>query len=509
MALADHDLEAEGHMERKIKRGSGILLPLSALPSPYGIGDLGRCARDFADFLVSAGQSYWQLLPLGPTGYGDSPYSPFSTFAGNPYYLDPEELVRRRLLERAELEGFHFGDDPRFVDYGQLYQERWRMLALCAPRAWSLYGSEIEAFEAENRDWLPDYALFMALKRHFGMVSWQEWPDEGARLRDEETLNAYRKELAGDIRLFTFVQYEFFREYALFRAYVAERGIQLIGDLPIYVALDSADVWANRALFQLDEEGRPTAVAGVPPDYFSEDGQLWGNPLYDYEAMAADGYNWWIRRFAGCAGLCDILRIDHFRGFESYWSVPAGEMTAKAGAWVKGPGMALVGTLRDWFYDTPIIAEDLGITTPAVQELLDASGFPGMKVLEFAFSPEEPSPYLPHSYEPNCVCYAGTHDNAPLGQWLQEGDKAELAFARQYLGLDADAPLLWPILRAGLGSVASLFLFQMQDALELGKESRMNEPGTTLGNWRWRLLPGEAGVALAEKLKGLCRLYGR
>ncbi len=492
-----------------MKRGSGILLPISALPSPYGIGNLGRCARDFADFLSAAGQSYWQLLPLGPTGYGDSPYSPFSTFAGNPYYIDPEELLRRRLLTPEELRGFDFGGDARYVDYGQLYKERWRMLELCAPRAWSLYSGEISAFEEENRDWLPDYALFMALKRHFDMVSWQQWSDEGARLREEAVLEVYRQELAGDIRLFTFVQYEFFREYECFRAYVREKGIQLIGDLPIYVALDSADVWAQPSLFQMDEEARPTAVAGVPPDYFSEDGQLWGNPLYDYEAMAADGYNWWIRRFGGASRLCDILRIDHFRGFESYWSVPAGEKTAKAGAWVRGPGMALVGTLGSWFYDTPIIAEDLGITTPAVEELLESSGFPGMKVLEFAFSPDEPSPYLPHSYDAHCVCYAGTHDNAPLAQWLEEGDPAELDFAREYLGLETDAPLLWPLLRAGLCSVASLFIFQMQDALELGKDSRMNEPGTTLGNWRWRLLPGEAGAALAAKLKRLCVMYGR
>ena len=496
-------------MERKLKRGSGILLPISALPSPYGIGDLGRCAREFADFLAAAGQRCWQLLPPGPTGYGDSPYSPFSTFAGNPYFIDPEALIERRLLSKAELDGFDFGADPRYIDYGKLYRERWKMLELCTPRAWSLYGDEIAAFEAENRDWLPDYALFMALKRHFGMVSWQEWSDEGARLRDAETLAQYRKTLAGDIRLFTFVQYEFFREYERFRAYVREKGITLIGDLPIYVALDSADVWAQPELFHLDELARPVAVAGVPPDYFSEDGQLWGNPLYNYEAMAADGYNWWIRRFAAAAKLCDILRIDHFRGFESYWSIPAGEKTAKGGHWVKGPGMALVGTLRDWFYDTPIIAEDLGITTPAVQELLEASGFPGMKVLEFAFSPEEPSPYLPHSYDSNCVCYAGTHDNAPLAQWLREGDAAELDYAREYLGLDKDAPLLWPILRAGLSSVASLFIFQMQDALELGRESRMNEPGTTLGNWRWRLLPGEANPKLAEKLRALCVMYGR
>lgn len=497
-------------MERqKIKRGSGILLPISALPSPYGIGDLGRAARDFADFLAEAGQSFWQLLPLGPTGYGDSPYSPFSTFAGNPYFIDPEELVRRDLLTRRELSSFDFGADPRYADYGKLYRERWRMLELCAPRAWSLYGAEIAAFEEENRDWLPDYALFMALKRHFGMVSWQEWSDRGARLREGAALARYRQELAADIRLFSFVQYEFFREYDAFRAYVRSRGISLIGDLPIYVAPDSADVWAGQSQFQLDEEGRPTAVAGVPPDYFSEDGQLWGNPLYDYEAMAADGYNWWIRRFGGAARLCDILRIDHFRGFESYWSIPAGETTARRGHWVKGPGMALVGTLSEWFSGTPIIAEDLGIATPAVQELLEASGFPGMKVLEFAFSPDEPSPYLPHRYTPHCVCYAGTHDNAPLAQWLEEADGEELALARSYLGLEDGAELLWPLLRMGLRSVADVFIFQMQDALELGRESRMNEPGTALGNWRWRLLPGEAGQALAAKLKALCGMYGR
>ena len=492
-----------------MERASGVILSISSLPSPYGIGTLGRAARDFADFLAAAGQRYWQLLPLGPTGYGDSPYSPFSTFAGNPYYLDVETMIDEGLLLREEADSLSWGEDPRQADYGLLYENRWKLLEAAARRGCELYAAEIDAFAEENRAWLEDYALFMALKRRYGMVSWTEWPDEDVRLRVPEALRRCREELSEDIRLFTFVQFEFFRQWDALRRYVHEKGVSLIGDVPIYVALDSSDVWASPELFELDERNVPTAVAGVPPDYFSEDGQLWGNPLYRWDAMAADGYGWWIRRIGAASRLYDVIRIDHFRGFANYWSIPYGEETAKNGHWETGPGIRLVGLLRDWFHDVAFIAEDLGCADEEVQALLKDSGFPGMRVLEFAFDAEEPSTYLPHFHVQNCVCYTGTHDNTTLQQWLDTGSEADLAFAGEYLGLNEREGALWGVIRGGMSSVAQLFMAQMQDYLGLGSEARMNEPGTAQGNWKWRLLPGELTEALAEKIKAVTVRYGR
>ena len=492
-----------------MERASGIILPISALPSPYGIGTLGRAARDFADFLSAAGQRCWQLLPLGPTGYGDSPYSPFSTFAGNPYYVDLEELEDRGLLTRQELESGNWGDDGRQVDYGALYGSRWTLLERAAERAWEKYPREIAAFAEENRAWLDDYALFMAIKRRCGMAPWTAWPREELRLRDPAALASARAACREDIRLFTFVQYEFFRQWDALRAYVREKGLTLIGDVPIYVAMDSSDVWAEPQLFRLDGQNRPTAVAGVPPDYFSEDGQLWGNPLYRWEEMEKDGYGWWIRRIGAATRLYDVIRLDHFRGFAAYWSVPAGEDTARGGHWEKGPGMKLIGPLRDWFSSVPFIAEDLGCDDEDVRRLLQDSGFPGMRVLEFAFRAAEPSTYLPHCHIPHSVCYTGTHDNATLRQWYGELEEDDLRFTRAYLGLNGEEGPLWGMIRAGMSSVAELFLAQMQDYLWLGAEARMNTPGTAQGNWRWRLLPGELTPALAEKLRAVTVRYGR
>jgi len=491
-----------------MKRSCGVLLPIFSLPSPGGIGTLGQAAYDFVDFLAAAGQSWWQLLPVGPTSYGDSPYQSFSTHAGNPYFIDLELLRQDGLLTQAELDAPDWGEDPARVDYGRIYENRFRLLALAAKRGWARDADKVKGFIEENRSWLPDYALYMALKRHFGMSAWMEWPKD-IRLRRPEAVERFRRELAEDVRLFTYIQYLFFRQWEALRAHARKKGIGLIGDLPIYVALDSADVWAEPEFFQLDGENRPTAVAGVPPDYFCEDGQLWGNPLYDWDAMKADGYGWWIRRIAGAARLYDVLRIDHFRGLESYWAVPYGETTARNGRWVKGPGMGLLGVLQGWFSQLQFIAEDLGFLTEEVRQLLRDSGLPGMKVLEFAFTPEEPSDYLPHTYPTRCVCYTGTHDNAPVMAWLEEADPEEAALAARYLGLNKAEGLHWGMLRGGLASVAELFVAQMQDYLGLGADARINTPGQPEGNWQWRLRPGQLTPELAKRMAACARMYGR
>ena len=492
-----------------MKRSCGILLPVFALPSPYGIGTLGQAAYDFVDFLRQAGQSWWQMLPLGPTGYGDSPYQSFSSYAGNPYFIDLDLLRRDGLLTAQEIASLAWGSDPARVDYAALYENRFVLLQKAAERGWARDRAEVQLFARQNAQWLPDYALYMAVKRHFDEKPWTQWPDEAIRLRKPEAMAQYRQLLASDIRMFTYSQFLFFRQWNALRAYAHEQGVGIIGDLPIYVSMDSADVWAEPAFFQLDSNGYPTETAGVPPDCFSRDGQLWGNPLYRWEAMKADGYGWWIRRVDGAAKLYDMLRIDHFRGFESYWAVPYGDTTAKNGHWVKGPGMDLVQVLLNWFPQMQFIAEDLGFLTPEVRELLADSGLPGMKVLEFAFDSREPSNYLPHLYTPHCVCYTGTHDNAPLPAWKEEADPDDLALAVQYLGLNEEEGFHWGVLRGGMSSVAELFMAQMQDYLGLGAESRINTPGEPVGNWQWRLHPGQLTAALSRRMAHMARLYGR
>ena len=489
-------------------RASGILLPISALPSPYGIGTMGKAAYAFADFLHAAGQKYWQLLPLGPTSYGDSPYQSFSTFAGNPYFIDLDLLAEEGLLDKEDLAAADWGNDPRYVDYGKIYEVRFDVLRRAFLRGRERDREAVERFQAEN-PWLKNYALYMAVKAHFGMKSWLEWPDEAIRVRAPEAVARYEKELAEDVAFYTYLQYLFFKQWGELREYIHSLGIRIIGDLPIYVAMDSADVWAEPEFFQLGEGNIPTEVSGVPPDYFSADGQLWGNPLYDYDRMRQDGFGWWIRRVEGASRLFDVIRIDHFRGLESYWAVPYGAETAREGRWRKGPGMDLVGVLTQWFHGLDIIAEDLGFLTPEVHQLLRDSGLPGMKVLEFAFDAREPSNYLPHTYERNCVCYVGTHDNETVMQWREQADRADVTFARKYLGLNEAEGFHWGMIRGGMSSVADTFVAQMQDYLGLGAEGRMNTPGTLGNNWRWRLLPGEASPALARKIRRYAHMYGR
>ena len=491
-----------------LDRSSGILMPLSSLPSPYGIGTMGKAAFRFVDFLASAGQKYWQLLPLGPTSYGDSPYQSFSSFAGNPYFVDLDLLIRDKLLKPAEVKNRDWGERADRVDYGRIYENRFTVLRLAYERGAERYAEEIAAFRKENGWWLENYALFMAIKASQGMKAWSEWPEE-LRLRENAALEKARDELRPDVEFYIFVQFLFYRQWEALRAYAHDKGIRFIGDIPIYVALDSADVWSEPQFFQLDEKNVPKEVAGVPPDAFTEDGQLWGNPLYDWDAMKKDGYGWWIRRIDGAKKLYDVLRIDHFRGFESYWAVPYGDETAKNGRWKPGPGMGLVGVLTSWFRDLSFIAEDLGYTTPEVRQLLADSGLPGMKILEFAFDAHGDSAYLPHNCEENSSCYIGTHDNETVHGWLKWADKPSLRFAERYMHITADEGWNWGMIRTGMATSSRLFVVQMQDLLELGADARMNSPGTSAGNWQWRMLPEAADKALAKKLKLYTTTYRR
>ena len=490
-----------------MKRSCGILLSVSSLPSPYGIGSLGKAAYNFVDFLADAGQSWWQMLPVGPTSHGDSPYQSFSTYAGNPYFVDLDMLVEDGLLTKEEIDAMDWGSNPEYVDYEKIYNSRFIVLKKALDRGWERDRIKVKNFELDNA-WLPDYALYMALKRHFGMKAWTEW-DEDIRLRQGDSVERYRKELDDDVRLFTYIQYLFFQQWDKLRAYAKKKGVGIIGDMPIYVALDSADVWSDPKSFQLDEKNVPKEVSGVPPDYFSAEGQLWGNPLYNWDAMKKDGYGWWIRRVSGASKLYDILRIDHFRGFESYWAVPYGETTARNGRWVKGPGMDLVGVLTGWFPHIQFIAEDLGYPTPEVRQLLEDSGLPGMKVLQFGFDSREPSNHLPHTYTPHCVCYPGTHDNTTLAGWRHDADPADVDMAVRYLGLNEEEGFHWGIIRGGMSSVAELFVVQLQDYLGLGASARINTPGILGGNWQWRALREQITPELAAKIADMTCLYGR
>ncbi len=492
-----------------MERAAGILLSVSSLPSPYGIGTLGRAAYDFVDFLAAAGQKYWQMLPVGPISYGDSPYQSFSAFAGNPYYIDLDMLIADGLLTAEEAAAPFWGDKADRVDYGAVYAARFPLLEKAFDRGWQADRVAVASFAAKNRSWLPDYALFMALKRHFGMAPWTAWPLADIRLRKSAAVERWTAKLDREVRFFTYLQYLFQKQWDALKAYAVKKGIRLIGDLPIYVAMDSADVWANPGMFQLDSDNMPTAVAGVPPDAFTADGQLWGNPLYDWRRMADDGFAWWEQRMRSTLDRFDVARLDHFRGLESYWAVPKDAPTAASGRWEKGPGEAFVRMLHEKFPRSLIIAEDLGYVTEQVQALLDMSGFPGMRVLQFAFDHRDDSDYLPHCYPVNCICYTGAHDNTTLKGWLAEADARDVVKARAYLGLNREEGLDWGILRGGMGSVARMFIAQMQDYLGLGDEARMNRPGIPDGNWQWRMQPGAATPALAKRIKDLTVLFGR
>ena len=490
-----------------MERSAGILLPVFSLPGAYGIGALGREARAFADFLHDAGQKWWQVLPVGPTGAGNSPYTSASTFAGNPLLIDLEDLRDRGLLTEAELSAARVEPDGP-IDYAALYACREPLLRRAFSRLSGTEAQAVRDFAAAN-PWLEAYALYRALKTHFGETAWYDWPDKALRDHDPAALEPWRAELAEDIAFHEAVQCWFFAQWKALKDHANGLGVGIIGDLPIYVSLDSADVWSERKAFLLDETGRPSRVAGVPPDYFSAEGQLWGNPLYDWAAMKADGFGWWIRRVEGASRLFDAIRIDHFRAFERYWSVPAGAETAKEGQWEKGPGMDLLGVLTNWFPHITYIAEDLGLLTPEVHQLRQAAGLPGMKVLEFAFS-DPGNAYLPHNYASRrCVCYTGTHDNDTALGWYDHAPETERAFAERYLGASGREEVRKALLRCGMGSTAELFVAQMQDYLALGSEGRINVPGVAEGNWRWRMAPGAATAALAAEIRTLTETYGR
>ena len=487
-------------------RGSGILMHITSLPSPYGVGTMGREAYAFIDFLAEAGQSHWQILPLTPTGYGDSPYQSCSAYAGNHYLIDLDFLAEEGLLDRQLLESIDWCEDPRKADFGRLYNNRLPVLRQAYERFqdWDA----LDAFCGENSPWLSDFALFMALKERNGGKAWFQW-DECLKRRNPDAIWNARQELKNEIRFYSFVQYIFFRQWNALRAYAGQKGIRIVGDVPIYVPLDSCDVWANPELFQLDENLAPTAVAGCPPDAFSEDGQLWGNPLYRWDLLAQDGYEWWIRRLAAAGRLYDVVRMDHFRGFEAYWSVPYGDTTARNGKWIKGPAMDFIRTVQEKLPQLQLIAEDLGFLTQEVLDMRDNSDLPGMKILEFAFDSREPSEYLPHTYIANTVCYTGTHDNMTMRQWFETATPEAVQYATEYMHLTQEEGLVWGVIRTAFSSVSDLCVVQMQDYLNLGGEARMNFPGVASGNWLWRMDPGSATHELAMRIRSLATLYGR
>ncbi|MCD8134235.1 MAG: 4-alpha-glucanotransferase [Clostridiales bacterium] len=492
-------------------RASGILLPVSSLPSRYGIGGFTREAYDWIDFLKKSGQTFWQILPLGHTSYGDSPYQPFSTVAGNPYFVSLDDLIEQGLLTREECDAAALGTNPSYVDYGKQFENRYPLLRKAYANDKKNDQTAFEAFLEKEADWLPDYALFMAVKDLHEEKAWYDW-EEPYRKRDPETLEAARKVLADDISFHEHVQYWFMTQWVKLKAYAQEQGIRIIGDLPIYVAIDSADAWVHPELFQFDEDLNPTSVAGVPPDAFSEDGQLWGNPLYDWDYHKETGYAWWIDRVRHASVLYDVMRFDHFRGFDEYFAVPYGAETAREGKWMPGPGMDLMRAIQKNVDEIEIIAEDLGIVTDSVEELLEESGFPGMKVLQFAFGDDSENAFLPHNYKnANCVVYTGTHDNETLFQFLCNTSDQTREHIKNYLNRywDTYEQLCDNLIRLAMTSIAKYCIIPMQDYLHLGGEARINFPSTLGGNWEWRLTQEQLDGGLSDFIKNITEVSGR
>lgn len=507
---------------KKAKRRCGILLAVSSLPSKYGIGSFGKEAYDFVDFLKKSGQSLWQILPLGPTGYGDSPYQSFSTFAGNPYYIDLEEFIKMGWLKEKECEKYDYGH-KNYVEYSVIFEAKFALLRKAFERSGFGINStakkadskdllalkkEYKEFKASNKEWLEDYALYMAVKYSLKGVSWTKWPED-IKLRKKKAVKEYSAKLAGEIEFYCFQQFFFSRQWNKLKKYANDNGISIVGDIPIYVAMDSADTWSRPDLFELDKDCNPVNVAGCPPDAFTALGQLWGNPLYRWDYHKETGYDWWMKRLAGAFNLYDIVRIDHFRGFDEYYAIPFGREDAVIGEWKKGPGLDLFNTMKEKLGSKEVIAEDLGFLTPSVIKMVKKSGFPGMKVLQFAFDSREESDYLPHNYDRNCVVYTGTHDNDTTRHWYDTLAKADKSFARRYLNIKSPKEAVDKMIRSGLSSVADTCVVPMQDYLELGGEARMNFPSTMGTNWKWRMDTSMMNDELAERIYKLCKLYGR
>ena len=496
-----------------MNRAAGILMAVSSLPSKYGIGCFSQSAYDFVDWLKEAGQTYWQLLPLCPTSYGDSPYQSFSTFAGNPYFISLEALIEEGVLTQEECDSADFGDKAGDVDYEKLYQSRYPLLRLAYQRSNISENADYQAFVRDNRWWLDDYALFMAVKDRFGGKPWTQWAED-IRLRWGLAIDYYRQELYYEIEFQQYLQFKFFQQYRALKVYANRKGIQLIGDIPIYVAMDSADAWAHPELFQLDGNNIPTAVAGCPPDGFSADGQLWGNPLYRWDYHRDTGYDWWLSRLWYCFQMYDVTRIDHFRGFDEYYSIPYGAQSAVEGHWEKGPGIDLFRRVEECLGWHEVIAEDLGYVTDSVRQLVRDSGFPGMKVLEFAFDSRDSgsaNDYLPHNYPENCVAYTGTHDNETLVGWFDSISKEEQQAARDYLW-DNRVPKKWlykSFIALVMRSNAKTCIIPMQDYLGRDNSCRMNKPSTVGANWRWRLMEGDLTRELQQEILHMTKIYGR
>ena len=491
-------------------RASGILCPISSIPSPFGIGCFSTEAYEFVDFLKKAGQAYWQVLPFGPTGYGDSPYQSFSTFAGNPYFISLGKLVSRGLLTWDEVNSFDFGHDPADVDYGKLYNSRFKVLKLAADRFFDDPDEAYEQFIEDNAYWLDDYTLYMAVKLANGGKSWSDWPED-IKKREPKAMAAAQEEYKETIDFFRFQQYMFDTQWHDLKAYAHRNHVEIIGDIPFYTAFDSADTWAHPEMFHFDEEMNPVTVAGCPPDAFSADGQLWGNPIYRWDYLKDTGYAWWIRRIRRCFELCDVLRVDHFRAFDEYYAIPGKDEDARNGEWQPGPGIGFFNKVREELGDVRFIAEDLGYITDSVKQLLEDSGFPGMKVLQFAFDPSEDSDYLPHKYDHNCVVYTGTHDNETTRSWVENASDHDRHYSRLYINsiFTNYDDYTWDFIRQAHCSVADLCVVPIGDYLLKGKEGRINHPSTTGANWRWRIRREELTDALAERIYGLTKMYGR
>lgn len=533
--------------DTKFERNAGILMPVSSLPSPYGIGTFGKDAYDFVTFVKECNHKYWQVLPLGPTTYGDSPYQSYSAFAGNPYFVDLDMLIEAGFLLKSEVISRDWGDgivpvnvseddavngrfgtyrdgnigDERYVSYEKIYNNRFDILriaynrfkAACAESKKTLAKGiplykQFDNFVKDNADWLEDYALFMALKSHFNNVSWGEWETD-IKFRKPEAMSRYEEQLSDDIGYWKFIQFEFYLQWNALKQYANSNGIEIIGDIPIYMGYDSVDVWANQGEFQLDENLTPIKVAGVPPDAFSDAGQKWGNPLYDYDKMEANGFSWWRKRMAASAKLYDVIRIDHFIGIVKYYTIPADMPDARQGEYRQGPGQKLLDAINESIGDKKIIAEDLGVEVPEVAKILKENGYPGMKVLEFAFGGDRKNPHLPYNYTQNLVCYGGTHDNETLLGFFEDRGDWELGYAYDYLDTRDKGRMVDQVFRAAYSSVAVLTVFAVQDILKLGNWARMNLPSSMGNNWKWRMQKGQLGQHELECMRYLASVFDR